>query len=666
MSDPASKLSVFLSELKRRRVFRVAAVYAGVAFIISEIVANTFEPLGIPDGFDTAVIVLLILGFPVAIGLAWAFDITEKGIVRTRGKTQAPATSRRPILTNWTLGIVAALAIIVAAWSWWGRPSPEAALGEKSIAVLPFINISRTEEDEIFSDGITDDILTHLCKIGDLNVIARTSSMQYKGTDKRPREIGQELGVATLLEGSVRRYGNKVRIVAQLVEARTGRHLWADDYDRDLTDIFAIQSDVARQIAAALKATLTPEEKQRIEDQPTDNLEAYEYYLKGNAILDVYSKKNFKNALDMYEKAVELDPTFTVAYAKLTKAHLMMYWRGLRGYDHTPERLAKAKSALDKALALDPDLPEVHWAYGYYYYQGFRDYEHALEQFTLALQKQPNNSDIIAAIGHVQRRQGQWEAAAANMHKAADLDPRSFAKSTNLTLTYLKMRNWAEAERFSDRCIFIAPEAARGYYRKANMYLWSKGDIEKARDVMEVAIEKLGSDRLVGWRSYLEILARDYQKALEIVEDDTRTWFLRKAWIYRLMGRHEQAIAYFDSARVEYENLITKDIDDYAAHENLGIAYAGLGRREDAIREGKLAVEILPLSRDAHIGTIRILTLARIYAMLGEYDAAIDQLELLLSIPSEVTVPLLRIDPQWDPLREHPRFQALVEKYGES
>ncbi len=404
-------------------------------------------------------------------------------------------------------------------------------------------------------------------------------------------------------------------------------------------------------------------EAEKAEAAITAKQEAQEYYLKGNVFLDVYNEKNIKNALGMYEKALELDPTFTVAFTRLTRAHLLMYRFRIVGRDHTPERLAKAKSALDKAMALDPDHPEVHWAHGYYYYHGFRDYEHALEQFTLALQKQPNNSDIIAAIGSVQRRQGQWEAAAVSHRKAAELDPRSYAKSTELANTYLKMRNWAEAERFADRCIFIAPEIAGGYTRKATVYLRSKGDIEKARDVIEAAREKVDPGQLVGWRSYIEILARDYQEALDIVEADKADRFSMKAWIYSLMGQPEQAAAYYDSSRVTYEERVEKDPDDYAAHSNLGIAYAGLGRREDAIREGKRAVEILPLSLDALWGTGRILALAKIYTLLGEHDAAIDQLELLLSIPSEVSVPLLRLDPRWDPLREHPRFKALVSGY---
>ncbi len=349
-------LADLLAELKRRRVFRVAVVYAGVAFIIFQIIDAIFEPLHIPGWVGTTIIVLLLIGFPIAVALAWAFDITEKGVVRTKAQdTAAPQCTPRPIFGNLTLGIVAACAIAIAVWSWWGRPSPEAALGAKSIAVLPFVNFSE-EEGDWFSDGITDDILTHLTKIGDLKVIGRTSVMQYKNTTKRLRDIGRELGVATLLEGSVRRADSRVRITSQLVDAKTEEHLWAETYDRDLTDIFAIQSDVARNIAAALKAMLSPEERQRIEQRPTESTAAYDYYLRA---YEYERQSNERKSLE-----IAIDPTFAQAYARLGRTHAHMYWYG---YDRTSQRLVLAKDAVDKALRLKPDDPVVRMANGYYY-----------------------------------------------------------------------------------------------------------------------------------------------------------------------------------------------------------------------------------------------------------------------------------------------------------
>ncbi|MCB7130414.1 MAG: tetratricopeptide repeat protein, partial [Candidatus Brocadiales bacterium] len=302
----------------------------------------------------------------------------------------------------------------------------------------------------------------------------------------------------------------------------------------------------------------------------------------------------------------------------------------------------------------------VHIAHGYYYYFGFKDYESALEQVELGLKGQSSNSEIIGLMGYIKRRQGKYEEAVAALIKAARLDPRHVDYVNNVSTTYLGIRNWAEAERYADRYITVAPDQSAGYSRKATVHLRSKGDIERAREIYQEALEKVGPDVLIDERSYIEILARDYQKALDIVEASASDWFLWKAYIYRYMGRQEQSIEYFDSARITYEERISKKPDDYRSHGNLGIAYAGLGRREEAISEGKLAIEILPLSRDAASGATMILDLAEIYAMLGDQDAAIDQLEVLLSIPSTLTVPLLKLDPQWDPLREHPRFKGLV------
>ncbi len=668
MNDAPSRLAAFLAELRRRRVFRVAVVYAGVAFIVIQIIDGAFDYLKIPEWVGSLIIIMLAVGFPIAVGLAWAFDLTAEGLVRAKVKRE-PTAAKAPhhvIIGNKTLALIATLAVIAAAWSWWGRPDPEAALGKKSIVVLPFANYSK-EEGDWFSDGITEEIITHLSKIGDLKVISRTSAMQYKGSDKSLRQIGEELGVAAILEGSVRRAGGKLRITGQLIDPRTDAHLWAESYNReeDLAEIFAIQSDVARKIAAALKATLTPEEKSYIEERPTDNLEAYDCYLKGIVLDERRGRENYEKAISLYEKAVELDPIFALAYARLARAHTRA--ASFRtGYDRTDERLAQAKSALDRAQALDPDHPEVQLATGYYYFDGFHDFDNAQEHFTLALQKQPNNSDLLLAIGHVKRRRGKWGEAASDMKRAAELDPYSLGILLGVGNTNNYIRNWAEAERYADRYITVAPDQTGGYSRKATVHLRSKGDIERAREIYQEALEKVGPDVLIDQRSYIEILSRDYQKALAFVEADTADRFLRKADIYRYMGRPEQAAAYYDSARVQYEELIKNDPDDrwvyqYSTpHGYLGIAYAGLGRREEAIREGKLAVEIMPLSRDAQSGIIRILTLARIYAMLGEQDAAIDQLEVLLSIPSTLTVPLLKLDPQWDPLRENPRFEGLV------
>ncbi len=661
-----NKLADILAELKRRQVFRVAAAYGGVAFIISEIVANTFGDFGISVYVNRAIYILLILGFPVAIALGWIYDITEKGVVRTKSKREAEAKAPHPLVGNKTLAVIAMLAIIVAVWALLRGPSVLKDSSVVSIGVIPFNPISADITSDEYADGVTSEIISELASIKDLHVFANTTMFTFKGLGKTPKTIGEELDADVLLEGEIWRSGETVRINAQLIDPRTQGHLWNDKYDRedDPSQILEIVSDVAQEVVEALRIQLTPQEEERLVSAPQVNPEALEYYLRGNVTLGLYGQENIMNTVDMFEKAVELDPTFTAAWAKLTVAHLKMYWTG----DDTEERRTRAKGALDRAQTLDPDMPEVLWAHGYYYYWGFRDYDNALKQFNIALEKQPNNSDIHAAIGYINRRLGSWEAAVASLRRAAELDPLSYDRCYELILTYTATRNWVEVERYADRCIFIAPEALFGYYSKAIMHLRSEGDIEKALRIIEeapVVFDPSEVRVLLSLRLFIEILARDYHKALDILETDTVDWYLQKANIYWYMGQLEQAAAYYDSARVGQEELVKSNPDDYTAHWNLGVIYAGLGRREEAIREGQRAVEIMPISEDAFDGPTQVLWLAVIYTMVGEQDAAIDRLELLLSIPCNLTVALLELDPNWDPLREHPRFIALLEKYDE-
>jgi TolB-like protein/Flp pilus assembly protein TadD len=652
-------LADFFVELKRRRVFRVAVVYAGVAFVITEIVGNTFSYLGIPDWFGTAIIVLIIICFPIAIGLAWAFDITDKGIVRTKGKAEAAETPRRPIFSNLTLAIVAALAVAVAMWSW--LRSPGEAFPDKSIAVLPFANFSDNKDDEYFSDGIADDILTHLSKIGDLKVIARTSVMQYKNTEKRIRDIGRELGVATLLEGSVRRADNRVRITSQLVDAKTEEHLWAETYDRDLMDIFAIQNDVASQIAAALKATLTPEEQDYIEEKPTDNLEAYDYYLKGNYYWENFvSREGNEKAVRMYEKAVELDPEFALAYAKLAIVDFALYSN--IAWDHSPERLQKGMAAMEKAGELSPDLSEVHSARGKYYDIVLGDHDRALVQYEIALQKQPNNSQSMWDMGRIYAIRGEWDQAEAYILKGHDLDPQDGVGCLYVSQFYAFLRNWTEAVRWANLAISIDPVQGVYYSRKASAYIDGYGNLAQAREVLEEAVLNT-NERFVGLKWVIERYSRNHQEALQVLASDTAApYYWMKGLTYSLMGEEGKAATNFEALRAQYEELVKEEPDYALYHSILGRAYAGLGRKEEAIREGQKAVELLPLSKDA-LEPPRLRDLARIYVLVGEYDQAIDHLEYQLSIPGPITIWRLKLDPIYDPMREHPRFQALLQKH---
>jgi len=664
-------LAEFLAELKRRRVFRVAVVYAGVAFIIIQIIDGAFDYLPIPDWVGTAIIVLLLVGFPVAVGLAWAFDITEKGVVRAKAQdAAAPQCTPRPIFGNLTLAIVAAVAVAVAVWSWWGRPDKEAALGAKSIAVLPFVNFSE-EEGDWFSDGITDDILTHLSKISDLKVIGRTSVMQYKNTTKRLRDIGEELGVATLLEGSVRRADSRVRITSQLVDAKTEEHLWAETYDRDLTDIFAIQSDVAHNIAAALKAILSPEERQRIGQRPTESTAAYDYYLRASEYeRQSYERKAFEIAIDLYQKAVAIDSTFAQAYARLGYNHAGMYWFG---YDRTSQRLVMAREAVDQALSIKPDDPVVRMANGFYYYYGSRDYARALEEFYFAQRMEPGNGLHAENIAWIQRRLGRLEESLANLKTALKYDPRSSMLTFELGLTYNVLRLYDLAEQSFDRAIVLAPDFSWPYRSKAWLQVYRTGNTENARQVLAEGM-LYGDPNLFSWTLVnFDIEDSNYNAALDrltaIPEDvqEGQGVFMPKEFyvgrILKLMGEPAAARRHFENARALLEEKVRESPTDYRVQAASGWVYAHLGLADKAIREGRKAVDLLPVSLDAWLGPTYIENLAEIYTIVGEYDEALDILEHLLEISGYTSVGELRFRRVWDPLREHPRFKALVSGY---
>jgi serine/threonine protein kinase/tetratricopeptide (TPR) repeat protein len=599
-----------------------------------------------------------------------SLEYVKTGTLAQSGVAQKP--SKKKILPLVLAGLVI-LVLIAGYFTLFNKKQAES--GRKMLAVLPFENLGAPEQ-EYFAAGITDEITTQLGKVSGLGVISRTSVIQYKSTKKTVQQIGKELGVQYVLEGTIlwdkSGVTNRVRINPQLIRVKDGTHVWAESYDRVLDQIFALQADIAEKVASALDITLIETEKRSIAAKPTENLEAYEYYLRGSEYArGGGGKRDNRIAADMYEKAVELDPTFALAYASLSIGYSFMYWAY---YDRTDERLNKAKEAVDRALELKPDLPEAHWALGVYYYYGSRDYERALEQFAIGLKGQPNNTELLAAIGYVQRREGKFEEAVTNLKNAFELDPQSYDKAEEVEMTYRSMRKYVEAVYYIDRAISLAPDWPRAYSDKAWLYLLSEGDTKKARKVIQEATEKADVSQLVLDLVGLDVLDGDYQAALNRLIgpaaftdpyglNDTISYFLTKAGIYGLLKRPKSELACYDSARIVLENKVQSRPNDAPFHSYLGIAYAGLGRKEEAIREGKKGVELLPVSKDALDGPGLVQSLAQIYVMVGDYNSAMDQLEYLLSIPSlNISIPYLRIDPTWAPLSNHARFQKLLAR----
>jgi serine/threonine-protein kinase len=601
--------------------------------------------------------------------------------------TAEVSTARKPAVRRSVIayGAIAILAIIGAYTvisRAVGPPESAEAAALPRLAVLPFENLG-SSEDDYFADGITEEITSRIAQISGLRVISRQSAIQYKDSERTLQQIGEELSVDYVLEGTIRTDrapdgSGQVRVTPQLIRVSDDAHLWTDRYTANLVagEIFAVQEQIANQVAAALDVTLLEPERRRLAAQPTDNQEAYEYYLRGN---DYYNRsvdeQDVRIAIESYQKVVELDPEFALAYARLSIEHSLMWWYF---YDRTQERLAMAREAVDHALRLDPDLPEAHEALGYLHYWGHLDYEPALAEFAIALKSQPNSGDLFGGIGAVHRRQGKFVEALANLKQAAELDPRSAPKADEVAETYVLLRNPVEAGRYYDRAIHLVPDRASAYAEKAGwVHLRLEGSTERARAVLEEARSvRLAEDpNIVYAWILLEILDGDFQAALDrlaLVSSDVLwadQWLhVPKAQLYAqihgLTGNRQLEQAYYDSTRSLLEAKIQQHPDDERYRSALGIAYAGLGRKAEAIREGELAVQLLPMSKEAWRGAHRLEDLARIYTMVGEYDAAIDQLEILLAVPSPTSVPMLRIEPTWKPLRDHPRFQALLEKYG--
>jgi TolB-like protein/Flp pilus assembly protein TadD len=657
----------FFEELQRRKVYRVAAAYIIAAGFIIQIGSAVFPAWELPNWTLRLVVVLLLMGFPIALILAWAYDVTPQGIRVT------PGSHRRRNL----LMLIASGVIISAGAGFFLLPRASARKIDKSIAVLPFQSLSDEKENAYFADGIQDDILTNLSKIGELKVISRMSVMSYRGDAVRnAREIGKALGVATLLEGSVRRIGNRVRVNVQLIDANNDEHIWAEDYDRDLTDVFAIQTDLAQKIASALQAKLSPNEKARLDQRPTQNPDAYLLFVQAH---DYATQKDFLfrdaslKAEQLFEQAIKLDPNFAAAFAGLSLVESKIY----HSFDPTPGRREKARRNADVALRLQPDLPEGHLALGFCYYYGDRNYERALAEFEIAKRGLPNESEAYFAIGAIQRRQGKWAESNANLEKAATLDPKNTDVLINLCFSYMAQRDFETASKILDRVIAASPQSFMTNILKGFLAAQWKGDLSAAEKVFSSIPPETDSDGIITMvRAWLLMLQRKLPEALQVVQKfrgetlfNTTTAPCPKALlegeIYRLQGDEAKARTAFEHARVVSEQLLREAPDDPARHGQHGLILAALGQKQEAIAEGKRAVELVPESQDAFDGPQGTAALAQIYAWTGEFDEAFRLLDHLLTVPTHgLTVPILKLDPAWDPLRKDPRYQALIDKYA--
>ncbi len=665
----------FFSELKRRNVYKVAIAYGVVAWLLIQVATQVFPFFEVPNWGIRLIVLFIVIGCPVALILAWAFELTPEGIKRT----DEIEPERRSRNRAWIYVVVIAGAISIglfflSRFTAVSKQIVSNSVSTKSIAVLPFENFSEDKAFAFFADGVQDEILTDLAKIADLKVISRTSMMRYKSSaDRDLRQIAQQLGVAHVLEGSVQRSANRVRVSAQLIDARNDTHIWADKYDRDLADVFAIQSEIAQKIADQLQAKISPRERLAIEKQPTKDLAAYDLYVRATEAIDAAPttqnlKENFLEAISLLEQAIARDPAFFNAYCKLAQAHDQLY---LLGEDHTRARLASAEQAINAALRLQPDAAEAHLAQAGHLYSKL-DYEGARAEIEIARRSLPNEARVFELSGYIDRRQGRWPESARNLERALEVDPNNVSILWQIALSYESLRDYAKDAAVLDRVLALKPNDLDARLARGQLEVAWKADTRPLHEMIESSIQQnpASGKRLAPIRIFLASVERDAsaaERALTDLGDDTygpdAIQFSRafgEGQLARWRGDAAAAHASFTTARAAQQRIVDAQPDYGPALCVLGLIDAGLGRKDDALREGRRAVELTPPSKDSINGPIIMGFFAVICAWVGEKDLAIEQLTRALQLPGRLSYGQLRLSPNWDPLRGDPRFEKIV------
>jgi TolB-like protein/Tfp pilus assembly protein PilF len=643
----------FFGELKRRNVYKVAAAYAIAGWALAQGIAQVFPVFDIPNWVVRLIVLLIVIGFAIVLVLAWVYELTPEGIKRTKDVDLAKSVTRVAV-------------------------TPE--LPEKSIAVLPFENRSEEKANAFFADGVQDEILTDLARIADLRVISRTSVMQYKsGIARNLREIGQQLGVAHVVEGSVQRSANRVRVNAQLIDARTDRHLWGQTYDRDLADVFAIQSEIAKTIAEQLQAKLSPSEKNAIERPPTSDITAFDLYTRAkNLYLTAFgsstAKADLLQAADLLNQAVARDPSFFDAYCLLAWIQDGIYFTGL---DHTPARLASAEAAVQAASRLRPNAGETRLARARNLYWGYLDYDGALAELEVAGQGLPNDPRVVELKGYIERRQGRWEESTRDLERAIELDPRNVLTLQQTAQSYQSFRRYTEEKSTLARVLAFEPNHAVTKVQHAFAELNSKADsrpvhqmIESIRATNPAAMPSIADNWLICALAERDGAAAN--NALIALGENPITFGLVDNTIFshpfvegiiaRMTKDDGKARSAFTAARAEQEKIIQAQPNYGPALCVLGLIDAGLGRKEEALRKGWRAVELLPAEKNEVDGNHMVKYLAMIAAWVRDNDLACEQLASIIRRPSDLSYGQLKLLPFWDPLRADPRFEKILEE----
>jgi TolB-like protein/Tfp pilus assembly protein PilF len=664
-------MSGFFEELQRRKVYRVAAAYIVAAGFLIQMASATFPAWELPNWSLRLVIALLLIGFPIALILAWAYDITAQGIQIT--PTKGTHRRRNLILLIVTGVIVSASAGFVI------LPRAVREKVDKSVAVLPFQNLSSDPENAYFADGIQAEVLTRLAKIADLKVISRASTQQYQSEPGNLAEIAKQLGVANILEGSVQKAADQVRVNVHLVNAQTGSQLWAETYDRKLSDIFAVESEIAKGIAESLQATLTGREEQALAARPTNNPEAYDAYLRGLVFeaRSNYSSDALFKAIDFYDLAVRLDPNFALAWARLSGAHALLYSN--RG-DTTAARRDAAREALENAQRLQPDSPETLLFTGYYQYWLLHDYGLAKATFGRVSKMLPGNSEVLYALGAIARSEGHWDESVAYWERGLALNPRNTALLTEVAFTYAALRQFPTAEKLYDRALDILPNELSVMALKASIYQ-AEGNLQEAAKTLVQVNAQTDSDVAVRIKLTQLRLERNHTEATQLVQARHARFHVASgiekgfkqmglAWVQRVAGDTAQAKASAEQARNTLEPIRREQPDNAFVAAALAVAYAMLDEKGSALSEAQRAITLVPSSKDRLSGPAFEENLALVEMIIGENSRAISTLTGLLQTPyggwlyspTPITPALLKLDPIWDPLRADPAFQKLCQE----
>jgi TolB-like protein/Tfp pilus assembly protein PilF len=666
----------FFAELKRRNVYKVAVAYIVAGWALSQGIAQVFPVFDVPGWVVRLIVVLIIIGFPFALIFAWAFEITPEGVKSTE-EADAMLPSARPKNRAWIYVIVIGAVISVALFFLGYRAGNKStSLGrDKSIAVLPFQSLSEDKNDAYFADGVQDQILTNLAKVSDLKVISHTSVRQYEtGAERNLREIGRQLGVAYIVEGSVQRAGDRLRINATLINARTDAHIWAETYDRTAADLFAIQSDLAQSIVTQLKAKLSPKQKAEIEERPTQDPVAFELYLRAKQVIDSYLvaadvRAALVEALQSLDEAIKRDPNFISAYCYAARANDLLYFLDL---DPRPERMMLAEAAVNAALRLRQDSAEAHFAKGDFLFRCKRDYDAALQELAIARPGLPNSTPFFILSGYINRRHNNWPEAERDFKTATALDPWNPNAYNLLGDTYVLQRQFPEALQVSDRVLAAGERAPIVLFRRALNVFSYNGDTRPLGEVLSQNPEMDVAGGETPPRVMLAIIDGNYAEAERVLAASPRqefqdidfSFYYPKAWfeamIARAKGDSGRATSAFRECRAILEQRLLVKPEHARTIAVLAQVDAGLGQKDLAIREAQHAIDLMPISKDIYDGALVLEGLAQIYTWSGERDRAIELVQKLVIMPGYLNYGRLKLHPLWSPLRGDPRFERIV------